>query len=146
MIVLIAAIGKNRELGQGQDLIWKTKGDLARFKTITTGHPVVMGRKTYESIGRPLPDRTNIVVTRDPEWRAEGVMVAHSLDEAFRCSAELGNKDTYVIGGGEIYTQALPYATHLELTLVDAEEPKADVFFPQYEADFVEVKRENPVE
>lgn len=144
-IVLVAAIGHNRELGVGPDLIWKTKGDMQRFKALTLDHPIVMGRKTFESIGHPLPNRTNIVVTRDNAWSFPGVIVVHSLDEAFQCSAELEYKKIFVIGGGEIYKAALPYATTLELTLVDAEEPKATVFFPPYMEDFVEVKRENPV-
>lgn len=142
---MVAAIGKNRELGVGPDLIWKTKGDLKRFKTMTVGHPIIMGRKTFDSIGHPLPDRTNIVVTRDQDWSSPRVTVAHSLDEAFQCSAELEYKKIFVIGGGEIYKASLPYATTLELTLVDAEEPRATAFFPEYEKDFVESKREDPI-
>jgi dihydrofolate reductase len=144
-IVLIAAIGRNRELGVGPDLIWKTKGDMQRFKGLTLGHPIVMGRKTFDSIGHPLPNRINIVVTRDTTWSYPGVLVAHSLEEAFHSSAELQHTKIFVIGGGEIYKAALPYATRLELTLVDAEEPKADIFFPPYMEGFKETKRENPV-
>lgn len=140
-IVLIAAIGKNRELGIGPALVWRLKEDLKRFKALTTGHAVIMGRKTFDSIGKPLPDRINIVVTRDINWSHEDVVVAHSLEEAFSYSHKLENKKIYVIGGGEIYTQALLFATHLELTHIESEESRATVFFPAYEHLFEEVTR-----
>jgi len=145
-IILIAAIGKSRELGKGPDLIWRLPADLKRFKALTLGHPVVMGRKTFESIGKPLPNRINIVVTRDTEWSFPGVVVANSLPQAFSYSHELGNSEIFVIGGGEMYTQALPFANRLELTLIDAEDRGADVFFPEFENDFKKVSEEEPKE
>lgn len=145
-IIIIAAIGKNRELGVGGELAWRLRGDLKHFKELTTGYPIIMGRKTFDSIGRPLPDRVNIVVTRDSNWSHEGVVIAHSLEKAFSYAHELGNNKIFVIGGGEIYAQALPYATSLELTRIDAEEPRATAFFPTFEDHFREIRRSAPQE
>ena len=141
-VILIAAIGRNRELGKGADLVWRISDDLKRFKELTSGFPIIMGRKTFESIGKPLPKRINIVVTRDLNWSHAGVVVAHSLEKAFSYSHELGNNKIFVIGGGEIYKEALPFVDTLELTLVDAENPDADIFFPEFEKEFEETKRE----
>ena len=143
-VVIIAAIGKNRELGVGGELAWRLKGDLKHFKELTTGYPIIMGRKTFDSIGKPLPNRINIVVTRDTNWSHEGVAVAHSLEKAFSYSHELGSSKMFVIGGGEVYTQALPFATHLEITLIDAEEPRATVFFPHFEDKFILMHTSDP--
>lgn len=131
---MIAAIGRNRELGKGNDLLWKIPDDLKRFKELTKGHPVIMGRKTYESLPlRPLPGRTNIVITRDAQWVSRGALVASSLDEAIGVAAFAeGGEETFVIGGGQIYTAALPFADMLQLTLIDAE-ADADSLFPAYE-------------
>lgn len=145
-IIIVAAIGKNRELGVGGELAWRLKADLKHFKELTTGHPIIMGRKTFDSIGKPLPNRVNIVVTRDSDWSHEGVVVAHSLEKAFSYSHELGHKKIFVIGGGEIYAQALPFATFLELTRIDAEEPRATAFFPTFEDHFREIRRSAPQE
>jgi len=138
-VTLIAAIGKNRELGKGSDLIWRLSEDLKRFKALTIGHPIVMGRKTFESIGNPLPKRINIVVTRDAAYTAPGAVVAHSIEQAVELAESFSTGAVYVIGGGEIYRQALPHADRLELTLVDAEEKDADVFFPEFENEFKKV-------
>ncbi len=143
-IIIIAAIGKNRELGVGGELAWRLKGDLKHFKELTTGYPIIMGRKTFDSIGKPLPNRVNIVVTRDTNWSHEGVTVAHSLEKAFSYAHELGSNKMFVIGGGEIYAQALPFATSLELTHIDAEEPRATSFFPVFEDRFQEIHRSGP--
>ncbi|MFQ5540696.1 MAG: dihydrofolate reductase [Candidatus Paceibacteria bacterium] len=145
-IVLIAAIGKNRELGKGPELIWHLPDDLKRFKALTTGHPIIMGRKTFESISKPLPKRVNIVVTRSADFRAEGVVIAHSVEQAIELAKSFDTEAVFVIGGGEIYAQALPYATRLELTLVNAEEPSADVFFPEFAREFRVVSKEKPRE
>lgn len=145
-VTAIAAIGRNRELGIGNRLIWRLSGDLARFKELTTGFPVVMGRKTFESIGKPLPNRTNIVVTRDTGYRCGGCTVVHSVEEALEVAARTGAGKTFIIGGGEIYGAALPYTTRLELTRIDAEEARADVFFPPFEKEFEEVHKEQPRE
>lgn len=145
-VILIAGIGKNRELGIGANLVWRLPGDLRHFKEVTTGHPIIMGRKTYESIGKPLPKRINIVVTRDHSYRAEGVVVVHSLEQALEAARGVGAEKILIIGGGEMYRQALPLATHLNLTFIDAEEPTADIFFPEYEKAFRETSRSEPQE
>lgn len=127
---MIAAVGRNRELGKGPDLLWPIPADLKRFKEITTGHSIIMGSKTFESIGRPLPNRTNIVVTRDPDLEVPDVMVVRSLEDAIDLA---GDDEVFIIGGGQIYASALPLADKLYMTLIDAEEPEADIFFPEFE-------------
>jgi dihydrofolate reductase len=135
-IAIVVAIGKNRELGLGGKLLWHIPDDLKRFKALTLGHPVIMGRKTFESIvaqlGKPLPGRTNIVVTRDADWNYEGVVVAHSLEEALAKAKELDKEEIHIGGGADIYKQALPFVDKLYLTLID-DEKEADTFFPPYE-------------
>ncbi|MER8440338.1 dihydrofolate reductase [Mesorhizobium sp. M1312] len=120
-VAIYVAIAENGVIGRDGGLPWRLSSDLKRFKADTMGKPIIMGRKTYEGIGRPLPGRLNIVVTRDKAWRAEGVDVVHSLDEAIslakvrgRCMA--GADEICVIGGGEIYAQALPLADRLHVT------------------------------
>lgn len=126
-VTLIAAVTRNGVIGRDNDLVWRDRDDLQRFKRLTMGHVLVMGRKCYESIGRPLPGRTTIVVTRQPNWSADGVTVAHSLDEALKLAD--GN-EVYVAGGGEIYALALPHTDRLELTEID-QEADGDVHFPE---------------
>jgi dihydrofolate reductase len=133
-VVIHVAIAENGVIGRDGGLPWRLSTDLKRFKADTMGKPVIMGRKTYEGIGRPLPGRLNIVVTRDPAWRAEGVEVAHSLAAAIqlatvrgRCMA--GIDEVCVIGGGEIYAQALPLADRLHVTHVLAP-VDGDAHFP----------------
>jgi dihydrofolate reductase len=130
-IILIAAVGSNGVIGRDNDLPWRIREDLQHFKQLTLGHTLMMGRKTYESIGRPLPGRRTVVVTRQPDWsaQAEGVEVAHSLDDALKFA---NGDDVYVAGGGEIYRQALPLADRLELTEV-AQSPAGDVTFPAFD-------------
>ena len=106
MLSIIVAIARNGIIGSGNSLIWHISEDLRRFKAITSGHPVVMGRKTFESIGRALPGRTNVVITRQSSFLAEGCTVVHSLEEALALFPE--SEEVFVIGGGEIYAQALP--------------------------------------
>ncbi len=127
MLSLIVAMARNRVIGAGGKLPWHLPADLKRFKEITMGRPVIMGRKTFESIGKPLPGRTNIVVTRRRSWTAKGCRVAHSLEEAI---AAAGEGEVFVIGGGELYAAALPQADRLYLTEVDADVP-GDVRFPE---------------
>ncbi len=110
-INIIAALGKDRAIGKHNQLLWHVRADLVRFKEITTGHPIVMGRKTFQSIGRVLPGRTNIVITRDPNWKFDGVTTI-SLDEALEKACAL-DEEVFVIGGGEIYAQALSRADRL---------------------------------
>lgn len=137
----IAAIGRNRELGSQNQLSWRIKADLKRVKELTTGHPLIMGRKTHESIGRPLPNRTNIIVTRDPRYTAEGCVVVHSLPEALEHAHSVDQEEIFIFGGAQIYAEALPHIEKLYLTRIDAEDPNADVFFPEFEKDFTEAKR-----
>lgn len=137
----IAAIGRNRELGTSNQLSWRIKEDLGRVKTLTTGHPLIMGRKTHESIGKPLPNRTNIVVTRDPSYTSEGCVITYSIEDALTLAHSLDESEIFIFGGAQIYAAAMPSIDRLYLTLIDATDPAADVFFPSYEAAFHEVKR-----
>jgi dihydrofolate reductase len=122
------AFGKNRGLGFGNKLPWHLPDDLKRFKETTKGHSVIMGRKTYESIGRLLPERRNIIITRDLSYKVEGAEIAHSIEEAIE--KVKNEKEAFVIGGAEILKIALPYIGKMYLTHVDAE-VEADSFFPE---------------
>lgn len=133
-IKLIAAIGKNRELGRGNALMWNLPGDMRFFRTTTQGSAVIMGRKTYESIGRPLPKRKNIVISRNTELKIDGVQVVQTLNEAIAAA----EGDAYIIGGASIYAAALPIADELILTEIDNDYPGADVFFPQFDKELFE--------
>lgn len=124
--------GRNHVIGRGNELLWRISDDLRRFKQITMGHPVIMGRKTFESIGRPLPGRTNIVVTRDKTWKAGDVCAAHSLDEALALARSLDSDEIFICGGAQVYEQALPFAAKLYLTRVDVEK-EGDAHFPPFE-------------
>lgn len=117
-LVPIVAVARNGVIGKDNALPWKLSADLKRFKAITTGHPVIMGRRTWLSIGRPLPNRVNIVVTRDPAFEAGGAEVVHSLDEASTAAAKYAPR-AYVIGGADVYRQAFPLANHVRLTILD---------------------------
>lgn len=137
-VTIVAAVARNGVIGRDNDLPWRLPEDLRRFKQLTMGGVLVMGRRTYESIGRPLPGRRTIVVSRDPGLRIDGVEVAASLEEAL---ARAGDGEVYVVGGGEIYRQAMGLADALEITEVDAE-PEGDTFFPEIDpADWREVAR-----
>ena len=178
--IVVAVTKKNAAIGNGGKLLFHISDDLKRFKTLTKGHPIIMGRKTFESIGKPLPERTNIVITRNPDYKADGIIVASSLEEAIEKalafppllskeglggggknsprladstpplargttttppSAPLlrkgweAEKEIFIIGGGEIYKQALPLADKLYLTIVESG-AKGDVFFPNWRKDF----------
>lgn len=126
MITLIAAIGKNKELGANNKMLWHLPNDFKHFKSKTTGHTIVMGRKTLESLPGILPNRKHIVLTRDKNWRHEQVEVVHSIKEVLA----LPHNPLFIIGGGEIYRAFLPYADVLELTRIDATF-EADTFFPE---------------
>jgi dihydrofolate reductase len=126
-------------------LMWHIPEELKRFKSITTGHPIIMGRKTYESMGRILPNRTNIIITRDPKYSVEGGVVVHSLEEAIEVAkTKEGSEEIFVIGGGQIYEQSLSLADKLYLTIVKGDF-KADTFFPEY-PEFKETGKEGPYE
>ncbi len=145
-ISIIAAISeKDRALGKDNKLIWRISDDLKRFKQLTTGHPVIMGRKTFESIGKPLPNRTNIIVTRNPEFTSEWCLVAHSLEDAIAKAREIDQQEIFILGGAEIYNQALPLTDKLYLTLIN-DKKDADVFFPDYSAFTKEVFKEEHLE
>ncbi len=135
---LIAAIGKNRELGYKNQLLVRIPEDLKRFHDLTIGHTVIMGRKTYDSIGQALKDRTNIVLTREKTTFLNDCIVCWSLSEAIRKAIAIKSDKIFVIGGGEVYRQAIPLADKLYLTIVD-KEFKADTFFPNY-SDFTKSK------
>ena len=148
IVSAIAAIGvNNRALGKDNKLLWSIPEDLKRFREITRGHPVIMGRKTCESIlkytsGKPLPDRPNIVVTRNPQGETlgvKGIIVTHTVEEALEKAKDLDQEEVFIIGGGEIYTAALPYTDKLYLTLIEDKNPldeTPDTFFPPFEDQF----------
>lgn len=129
-ITLVAALGSNRGIGLGGKLPWHLPAELQHFKRHTMGKPVVMGRRTWESIGRPLPGRQNLVVSRNASYLAEGCLVVCSLVEAVEAAEGF---EIMVIGGGELYRQALPLASRMVLTMVDLA-PDADTWFPEWEA------------
>ena len=136
-VALIVAVSQNNVIGRDNQLPWHLPEDLQYFKSITMGKPILMGRKTYDSIGRPLPGRTNIVITRDPNWTAEGVEVVNSLEAAMTAGAEACNAaesdEIMVIGGAQIYRDCLPMADKLYLTKVDAD-IQGDAFFPDIDS------------
>ncbi|HVZ11899.1 MAG TPA: dihydrofolate reductase [Patescibacteria group bacterium] len=166
MISMIAAIGNKRELGEGNGLIWKIPDDLQRLKSLTSGHSIIMGRKTFESIGRPLPNRTNIIVTRDansyvsshPELvsgshvetpdlvRGDKGIVVNSIEDAIEIAKRSpGAEEIFIFGGSQIYTQAIKLADKLYLTRINSEAPMADAFFPDY-SEFTNVILSEPHE
>ncbi|CDN33117.1 Dihydrofolate reductase [Mucinivorans hirudinis] len=128
MISIIVAVADNGVIGCANKLIWHLSDDLKRFKRLTTGHPVVMGRKTFDSIGRPLPNRVNIVVSRDESLDIEDVVVVNSIDGAVGLFGT--DEEIFIIGGGEIYRQSMPLADKLYLTLVH-QTPEGDTYFPE---------------
>lgn len=130
---IIAAIGKNRELGAKNALLWNLPGDMKFFRETTRGATVVMGRLTFVSIGRPLPNRRNIVISRNADFRADGVEIYSSLESALEAAGSDG--DIYIIGGASVYKLALRLADELILTEIDAEFPEADAFFPEFDAE-----------
>ena len=140
IISLIAAMGKNRVIGADNSIPWKLPQDMKRFKELTTGKPVVMGRKTFEAIGRMLPNRTNIIITRDRNYKAEGCVVVHSTEEALKAANK--NQEFMIIGGAEIYKQFLPIANKMYLTFID-KNFEGDAYFPEYDKnEWKEVSRE----
>ena len=118
-------------IGKANSLVWRLPDDLKRFKKLTTGHPIIMGRKTYQSINRPLPDRTNVVVTRDANLEIPGCIVVHSAIEAIKRAKEFDQEEIFIIGGAEIYKETLSLADRLYVTIVDMY-VDGDAFFPEY--------------
>ena len=140
-VVMVAAVAGNGVIGNGPDIPWKLPGEQALFKELTLGHVLVMGRATYDSIGRPLPGRTTIVLTRSPTWSADGVLVAHDLPAALAL-ADTVDGDVMVAGGGQVYAAALPLADEQVLSEVDLA-PEGDTLYPDFDAaEWVEASRE----
>jgi dihydrofolate reductase len=131
MIILIAAAAENNALGKDNELLWHLPDDFKRFKQTTSGHYIIMGRKTFESFPKPLPNRTHVIITRQKNYLAEGCIVVHSLEDAISISPK--NEDVFIIGGAEIYSQSIETADKIELTRVHCEF-EADAFFPEFNA------------
>lgn len=134
-ISIIAVMGKNLAIGKDNSLLWRLPKDLERFKKITSNHPVIMGRKTYESIGHPLADRLNIVLSRKPHLKIEGCFVFASLKKALKFAKEKEKDEIFIIGGESIFIESFPVAEKMYLTIID-DSPQADSFFPEYENNF----------
>src|SRR3954468_24640495 len=135
---MVAAVARNGVIGDGPDIPWRIPGEQRLFKELTMGHTLLMGRATYDSIGRPLPGRTTIVLTRDPSWTAEGVLTAAGLEEALA----MAEGDVYVAGGAAVYAAALPYADEQLISEIPLE-PEGDTFYPAYDPrEWVETSRE----
>lgn len=133
-LALIAAVARRNAIGRRNELLWHESADQKHFRAVTMGCPVIMGRRTWDSLPprfRPLPGRINVVVTRDPAWHADGALRAGSLDEALARAGDAAK--VFVIGGAQLYAEALPRADELVLTEVDADFPDADTFFPAWE-------------
>jgi dihydrofolate reductase len=128
MIIMIAAAAENNALGKDNELVWHLPDDFKRFKNLTSGHPIIMGRKTFESFQKPLPNRLHIIITRQKNYQAEGCLVVSNLENAIALTDK--NQDAFVIGGGEIYQQALSFTDKIELTRVH-DSFEADTFFPE---------------
>ena len=128
MIILIAAAAENNALGKNNELVWHLPDDFKRFKELTSGHYIIMGRKTFESFQKPLPNRTHVVITRQKNYHPEGCIVANNIEEAIEICPK--NEAVFIIGGGEIFDLALPFADKIELTRVHATF-EADAFFPE---------------
>jgi dihydrofolate reductase len=141
-ISMVVAVDDKRAIGKDNGLLWRIPRDVKRFVTLTTGHAIIMGRKTYESIGKALPNRTNIVITRDENFSAPDIIVAHSLNSALEKAKEIEQEEIQIIGGGQIYEEALPLTDRLYLTHVHGDF-QGTVFFPSYEEFNQELEHEN---
>ncbi len=146
-LILVVAVAQNGVIGRDNQLLWRLKTDLGRFRRLTMGRPMIMGRKTFQSIGKPLPGRETVVLTRDPGFAAEGVHVAHSWEEAvakgLELAARMGTDAVAVAGGAEIYARALPQVQTIFLTEVHAA-PDGDAVFPAFDrSQFREIRRED---
>lgn len=142
-IILIAAVAKNQVIGKDNQLIWKLSADLKRFKNLTSGYHILMGRKTFESLGRPLPNRTHLIISRDPNYQApEGHYAFNSVEEAVIFCNKIGVEKLFIIGGGQIYQETINLCDQLEITEVESN-PIGDTFFPKIDSDlWEEVERE----
>ena len=131
IISIIAAVAENNAIGKNNKLLWHIPDDLRHFKEITSGHPVIMGQRTYESLGKSLPGRLNIVLSTDSNFHPAGVVISHSIDDAIALASEKDDKEIFFIGGGQVYKQAIKLADKLYLTIVEGKYD-ADTFFPDY--------------
>ena len=129
---MIAAVAENNALGKNNELVWHLPNDFKRFKELTSGHYIIMGRKTFESFPKPLPNRTHVVITRQQNYQPDGCIVVNSIENAIKACPE--NETIYIIGGGEIYNQALAFSDTIEITKVHGEF-EADAFFPEIKAE-----------
>jgi dihydrofolate reductase len=136
MIILIAAVAENNALGKNNDLLWHLPKDFKRFKEITSGHHIIMGRKTFESFPKPLPNRTHVIITRQKDYVCEGCIVVQDLEKAIAICPK--NEDIFVIGGGEIYSQSIHLADQLDITRVH-HSFEADVYFPEIDLEIWEL-------
>ena len=141
MLHIIAAVAENNIIGSSNRLIWHISEDMKHFRELTSGHPVIMGRKTYESIGKPLPNRFNIILSRDPRFQAPGCACVASLKEAIAVASE-NDENYFVIGGGDVYRQALPEADTIYLTKIHRKY-EGDTFFPEISDDWREIEIAN---
>ncbi len=141
VISIIAAVSENLAIGKNNQLLWNIPDDLKHFKQITSGHPIIMGERTFCSIGRPLPNRTNIVLTDKKDLHIEGAFVCSSIEEAVKIASQKDSNEIFFIGGGMVYKQALPFANRLYLTTVEGNF-EADTFFPDYKDQFKKVMSE----
>jgi len=141
MITMIAAAGENNELGKDNDLVWHLPDDFKRFKDLTTGHHIIMGRKTFESFPKLLPNRTHVVITRNQEYRADGVIMVYDMETALEIAKE--DPQPFIIGGGEIYRIGMDYADKIELTRIYGTF-EADTYFPEIPEEDWELVQEEP--
>lgn len=141
LVTLIAAAAENNALGKDNHLLWHLPDDFKRFKKLTTGHFIIMGRKTFETFPKPLPNRTHIVITRQKDYSKKGCHVVHSMEAALDLAKN--DTETYIIGGGEIYELGLPYSNKIELTRVHATFTDADTFFPEIDLNEWELIEKN---
>ena len=141
ILSIIVAMGKNRQIGKDNKLIWHISDDLKNFKKLTLGHHMLMGRKTYESIGKPLPGRSTIIMSRNPDYKAEGCEVVSSLDEAMEIARSAGDEELVICGGEEIYKNSLAQTKRFYLSFVDYDGP-ADAYFPNYSTETLNVIEE----
>nr|WP_315145313.1 dihydrofolate reductase [uncultured Flavobacterium sp.] len=139
MIILIAAVAENNALGKNNDLLWHLPNDFKRFKEITSGHHIIMGRKTFESFPKPLPNRTHVIITRQKDYQYEGCIIVQDLEKAIAACPK--NENIFVIGGGEIYSQSIHLADQLDITRVH-QSFEADVFFPFIDPEIWELTSE----
>jgi dihydrofolate reductase len=141
VISAIVAMGENRVIGNHNQLPWYLPADLKHFKAVTTGHAILMGRKTYESIGRPLPNRTNIILTRNANFVAPGCIIASSLEAAIQSTPSSSQTKLFIIGGAQVYRQCMPYVEHLYLTMIHYSF-EGDTYFPNLDQTWQEIARE----